>query len=91
LRENGTVGAKDLKRRSKERHKIDVTYRKVYLGKQLPMDKIYGPWGEGFDNLYKFKAQIEHTSLGSFVVIDHHTINNKKSFNRLFFCFESLC
>jgi hypothetical protein len=49
------VGAKELKRRLKERHKIDVTYRKVYLGKQLAMDKIYGPWGESFENLYKFK------------------------------------
>jgi hypothetical protein len=54
-----------------------VTYRKAYLGKQLAMDKIYGPLGESFDNLYKFKAQIEDSSLGSFVVIDHHTINNK--------------
>jgi hypothetical protein len=55
-----------------------VTYKKVYLGKQLAMDKIYGPWGESFENLYKFKAQIENTSPGSFVVIDHNTINNKK-------------
>jgi hypothetical protein len=78
LKENGIVGAKELKRRLKDRHKIDVTYRKVYLRKQLAMDKIYGPWGESFNNLYKFKAQIEDTSHGSFVVIDHHTINNKK-------------
>jgi hypothetical protein len=85
LKENGTVGVKKLKRRLKERHKIDVTYKKVYLGKQLAMDKIYGPWGESFDNLCKFKAQLEDTSPGSFVVIDHHTINNKKRFNRLFF------
>lgn len=89
LKENGTVGAKELKRRLKERHKIDVTYRKVYLGKQLAMDKIYGPWGESFDNLYNFKAQIEDSSPGSFVVIDHHTINNKKRFNRLFFALKA--
>jgi hypothetical protein len=38
LKENGTVGVKELKRRLKERHKIDVTCRKVYLGKQLAMD-----------------------------------------------------
>jgi hypothetical protein len=89
LKENGTVGAKELKRRLKERHKIDVTYRKVYLGKQLAMYKIYGPWSESFVNLYKFKAQIEDSSPRSFVVIDHHTINNKKRFNRLFFDLKS--
>jgi hypothetical protein len=89
LKENGTMGAKELKRRLKERHKIDVTYRKVYLGKQLAMDKIYGPWGESFDNLYKFKAQIEDSSPGSLVVIDHRTINNKKRFNRLFFALKA--
>jgi hypothetical protein len=41
LKEDGKVGAKELKRRLKERHKIDVTYRKVYLGKQLAMDKLW--------------------------------------------------
>jgi hypothetical protein len=88
LKENGTVGAKELKRRLKERHKIDVTYGKVYLGKQLAMHKIYGPWGESFENLYKFKAQTEDTSPRSFVVIDHHTIN-KKMFNRLCFALKA--
>jgi hypothetical protein len=91
LKEDGKLGAKELKRKLKESHKIDVTYRKVYLGKQLAMDKLYGPWAESFDNLYRFKAQIEDSSPGSFVVIGHHTINNKIRFNRLFFCFQSLC
>ena len=79
LKEDGTLGTTVLKKKLKETYKVDVTYRKVYLGKQLAMDKIYGPWNKSFDNLYRFKAQIEESSLGSFVVIDHYTIDNKTS------------
>jgi len=75
----GNLGAIELRKKLKESHKVDVMYRRVYLGKQLAMDKIYDPWGKSFDNLYRFKAQIEESSLGSFVVIDHYTIDNKTS------------
>ena len=79
------IGSHRAEKKLKETHKVDVTYRKVDLGKQLAMDTIYGPWGKSFDNLYRFKAQIEESCPGSFVVIDHHTINNKIRFNRFFF------
>ena len=57
---------------------------RVYKGKNLAIDKIYGPWGKSFDNLYRLKAQLEESSPVSFLVIDNHTINNKMRFNRLF-------
>ena len=91
LKEDATVGATELVRRLKDEHKIVVSYRRVYKGRRLAMDKIYGPWDKSFDNLFRFKAQIEETSPCSFVVIDHHTINNNIRFNRLFFCTETLC
>ena len=91
LKEDETSGATALKKKFKETYKVDVTYRKVYLGKQLAMDKIYNSWKKSFDNLYRFKAQIEESSLGSFVVIDHHTIDNKIRFNMLFFFSKTLC
>jgi len=56
----------------------------VYDGKALAMDELYGNWNESFDNLYRFKAQIEQSCPGSFVVIDHHTIEDKIRFNRFF-------
>ena len=89
LKEEPTLAPKDLKKKLKETHKIDVPYRKVVRGKQIAMDKLYGPWDKSFDNLYRFKAQIEESSPGSFVVIDHHTINNKIRFNRLFFALKA--
>ena len=44
LKEDGKLGSTELKKKLKESHKVDVTYRKVYLGKQLVMYTIYGPW-----------------------------------------------
>ena len=37
LKEDGNLGPKELKRKLKEHHKVDVSYRKVYIGKQLAM------------------------------------------------------
>ena len=82
------IGSHRAEKKLKETHKVDVTYRKVDLCKQLAMDTIYGPWGKSFGNLYRFKAQIEESSPGSFVVIDDHTIDNKTRFNRLFFAMK---
>ena len=65
LKEDERLGATELRKKLKETHKVDVTYRKVYLGKLLAMDKIYGPCNKSFDNLYRFKAQIRKTVLDS--------------------------
>ena len=91
LAEDPTVWPKELRRRLKDDWKISISYKKVYDGKALAMDELYGNWNESFDNLYRFKAQIEQSCPGSFVVIDHHTIEDKIRFNRLFFCNETLC
>ena len=48
------------------------------------MEELYGNWKGSFDNLYRFKAQIEQSCPGSCVVIDHHTIEDKIRFNWFF-------
>jgi hypothetical protein len=62
---------------------------RVYYGKNLAMDKLYGPWNKSFDNLYRFKAQIESESPGSVVVIDNHIVGNKLRFSRLFLAMKA--
>ena len=62
---------------------------RVYKGEYLFMDKIYGTWDKSFNNLYRLKAQLEESSPGLFLVIDHHTINKKIRFNRLFFALKA--
>jgi hypothetical protein len=88
LKEDGNIRIKELMRRLKDEYKVTVPYRRAYKGKNLAMDKIYEPWDKSSDNLFRLKAQIEESSPRSYLIIDHHTINNKIRFNRLFFAFK---
>jgi hypothetical protein len=74
------LGATELIKKLKEHFKVEMPYMRVYYGKNLAMDKLYGPWNKSFDILYRFKAQIESESLGSVVVIDNHIVGNKLRF-----------
>jgi hypothetical protein len=74
LKDDGTVGATELQRRLKVEHKIVVHYRRVYNSKLLALDKLFGPWDQCFDNLYRLKAQLEESRPRTFVVIDHPPI-----------------
>lgn len=85
LLEDATVGAKELQRRILETHKVLINYKRVYAGKELALEKLYGKWEDSFDKLYSYKAIIERECPGSLVVIDHHTVLNKLRFRRLFF------
>jgi len=88
--EDSSLGAKELQRRIKDKHKVEVPYKRVYAGKELAHTELFGSWDSSFNNLYRFKAEIERCSPGSFVVIDHHPINEEIRFNRLFFCHETM-
>ena len=84
MAEDKNIGPTELQRRLKEHYKVSISYKRVYDGKLLAMDELFGNWKQSFDNLYKFKAMIGQECPGSFVVIDHHTIEGKIRFNRLF-------
>jgi hypothetical protein len=57
LKEDGTVGATELQRRLKNEFKgVVIPYKKVYRGRLLALDKLYGPWDKSFNNLFRFKA-----------------------------------
>jgi len=89
LAEDKNIGPTELQKRLKEHYKVSISYKRVYDGKLLAMDELFGNWKQSFDNLYKFKAMIGQECPGSFVVIDHHTIEGKIRFNRLFFAMEA--
>ena len=48
---------------------------RVFYGKEIALDKIYGPWKDSFNLLYTYKAEVEKTSPGSVVEIDHQTVS----------------
>jgi hypothetical protein len=85
---DATLGATELQKKLKEHHKVHIPYNRVYDDKELALKHLYGDWDSSFDNLYRFKAQIESCCPGSLVIIDHHTINDKIRFRRFFFALK---
>jgi hypothetical protein len=86
--EDATVGAKELQRRIKDKHKVELPYKRVYAGRDLALKQLFGSWDSSFNNLFRFKAEVERCCPSSFVVIDHHTVNEKIRFHRLFFALK---
>ena len=74
--EDASVGAKELQRRIKDKHKVYINYKRVYAGKELAQTQLFGSWDSSFDNLYRFKPEVERCSPGSFVVIDQLLIKS---------------
>ncbi|XP_066164625.1 protein FAR-RED IMPAIRED RESPONSE 1 [Oryza sativa Japonica Group] len=88
LLEDASVGAKELQRRIHETHKVKINYKRVHAGRELAITKLYDSWRESFDMLYRYKAQVEKASPGSFFIIDHHTVLEEIKFIRLFFALK---
>ena len=97
VKENQQVGPKELQKNIKDKFKIDLPYMRLFNGKQHAMDSIYGNLQESFQLLYSFKGEVERTSPGSIVDIDHHAVEytfrgvtkTKECFRRVFVCFEA--
>jgi hypothetical protein len=61
--EDASVGPTELQRRIKDKHKVEVSYNRVLDGKNLAHKKLFGSWDSYFNNLYRFKAEVERCSL----------------------------
>jgi hypothetical protein len=48
---DATLGAKELVKKLKEHHKVQIPYHRVYDGKELALKHHYGDWDSCFDNL----------------------------------------
>ena len=70
---------------------------RVFYGKKMAIDNIYGKWTDSFQLLYTFKAEVEKASPGSVVHIDRHTVQfekngqsrSKECFRRVFVSFKA--
>jgi hypothetical protein len=81
---DATLGAKALVKKLKEHHGVTIPYDRVFEGKNLAPEHLYGNWDVSFDNLFKFKAQVEKCCPGSLVIIDHHMVDDKIRFRKFF-------
>jgi hypothetical protein len=84
LRTEPNIGATDLQKRLKDEYKVTTGYQTVWRAKEKAMDKLYGTWGESFQNLWNFKAEIEKRSPGSIVEVDVKSEGGKVYFCRFF-------
>jgi hypothetical protein len=50
----------------------------------MALDEILGKWEDSFDAAYNFKAELERTSPGSIVEVDHVTVDGKNHFSKMF-------
>jgi hypothetical protein len=84
VREEPSVGAKELQRMIKEKHNIHVHYKRVHAGRILALEKVFGKWHESFDTLDRWKAEVQKRCPSSVVIIEYHTMEEKNYFSRIF-------
>jgi len=44
LIDDATLKADALQKKIKERYKVHISYKRVYMGKELAPEKVYGDW-----------------------------------------------
>ncbi|XP_040245799.1 uncharacterized protein [Aegilops tauschii subsp. strangulata] len=74
IRQNPSIGLKEIQMKLLEKYGVDVPYGRCYNGKQMALEKIYDKYSDSFQLLYSFKAEVERISPGSLVEIDRHTV-----------------
>lgn len=79
VRENSNISMTQLQTDLKNKYGVELPYMRVFYGKQMAIDNIYGKWTESFHLLYTFKAEVEKASPGSVVHIDKHTVEFEKN------------
>jgi hypothetical protein len=77
LRAKSTLGPITLKDKIFEKYQINISYMRMFYGKEMDLDMINSPFNESFQLLYTFKAEVENASPGNVVDIDKHTIRYK--------------
>ena len=97
MRENSNIRVTQLQIDLKRKYGLQLPYMRVFYGKQMAIDNIYGKWTDSFQLLYTFKAEVQKASPGSVVHIDRHTVQfekngqsrSKECFRRVFVSFKA--
>lgn len=84
IRANPTMGASELEKALEQKYNVTIGYGKVWAGRQLALEQLYGPWEESFQSLYSFKAELERIMPGSIVEIDTKVYGGKTHFHKMF-------
>jgi hypothetical protein len=80
------IGASELAKKLKAEYKVTTRYHTIWRCKERAMEKLYGTWGQCFQNLVNFKAEIEKRSPGSILEVDVKRERGKVYFRRFLPC-----
>ncbi|MFS7904830.1 putative transposase, MuDR, plant, MULE transposase domain-containing protein [Helianthus anomalus] len=84
LKSNGDVPIPKLQKWVMKKYNVDVSYMKVFRGKEQAYNEIYGKWDDSFMKINDYKEELLRRNPGSVVDIDFETKSNKKLFLRFF-------
>ena len=62
LREEPTTGAAALKKML-EKYNIKLSYYVAWDGKEMALEQIMGKWDDSFEDAFRFKVEVERTSM----------------------------
>ncbi|XP_076905297.1 uncharacterized protein LOC143561018 [Bidens hawaiensis] len=72
-----------------KKYNVDVSYMKVFRGKEQARSDMYGKWEVSFLKTNDFKEELARRNPGSIVEVDFESNGNKKRFLRFFISFLS--
>lgn len=84
LRDDPTLGPKQLHDELKKTYKIDVPYDRVFRGKERALDMINGKWDDSYDLLPTYRDELLRSIPGSIVELDTEEHNGDVCFRRFF-------
>uniref|UniRef100_A0A0E0LY94 MULE transposase domain-containing protein n=1 Tax=Oryza punctata TaxID=4537 RepID=A0A0E0LY94_ORYPU len=84
LRDDPTLGLKDLQDELKKTYKIDVPYDRIFRGKERALDMINGKWDDSYDLLPTYRDELLRSVPGSIVELDTEEHNGEICFRRFF-------
>ncbi|KAJ9552716.1 hypothetical protein OSB04_016761 [Centaurea solstitialis] len=73
LKSDGDVSCAELQKWLMRNYNVDVPYMRVFKGKELAYNDMYGKWDDSFLKIDDFKEEIRKRNLGSVVEIDFET------------------
>ncbi|XP_020096022.1 uncharacterized protein LOC109715442 [Ananas comosus] len=87
LRLEGDLSTTELRKRLQQKYHVDLTYSKIFRGKEMALSKIHGHWEYSYQRIYNFKEEIVRRNPGSHVEVKLQVINEEHYFQRVFLAF----
>jgi hypothetical protein len=84
LMEDSTVGAMELQRKLKKKYALEISYDKVFRGKENALDMIFGKWNDNYELLLTYRAELLKSVPGSIVELDTENHHGDVCFKRFF-------